>query len=762
MSQKMNNGFRAGLTPVARFFPAGAAGLALGLTVCFALLGLSPNVLADTARVDSAFTPPPPELFEVLPKRLSPDHNTCLYPVKSTGAVGSAALLQPKATLNARVVTQAEIEPNDEPMQAQFVGVNSAIGNEIDATVTGKILPGTEQDYFRIFAYRGDILGIVVTTNRDEFDFRPEYGLDPVVAICDLTGDVLVENDDDRGLSSIYPPSSPFPRIETPAPYGARWDSALTWVVPETGDYLIRVTSFASSRNGDYELKIVPRRPSFEHQAVGATQIIFLDFDGVSDFNSVAPFGMGWYVTELTGLRYFLPGWGLTYEDESEVIDAILAVVHEKFDDLRAASLNGDRDVDFVDGHFDYEIRNSRDHVDPWGQPNVSRVIVGGSMFELGIPTLGIAESIDPGNFDREETAVVLLDFLSDPDPTNLDSVNSLQLAGGVTIFDAIGEVVGTIVAHEASHYLGLWHTDHDNEIQSVIDQGGDGIYNEAGVGPDGVFGTGDDTPMFFVPDFYTPSEMIATGLELTDVRTAFAMATGKNLNVVPPPPPDEELPQVSISAMPKIGQAPLAVSFAGGGVDPTGGKFVVFNWNFGDQTSGTGAFVTHTYNRPGTYVVTMTGTTDGAATAQTVTEVVVLSQPNQLPEAFIVASPSKGDAPLMVLFEALASDPDGSIIGYAWDFGDGQTGMGQSIDHVYLSQGVYVATLSVTDNIGAVRRVTTTITVYGSSTSGNASANDGFAAPIPMLNTCGAGTPAALTATLIGLMGMALIRRRF
>jgi len=29
------------------------------------------------------------------------------------------------------------------------------------------------------------------------------------------------------------------------------------------------------------------------------------------------------------------------------------------------------------------------------------------------------------------------------------------------------------------------------------------------------------------------------------------------------------------------------------------------------------------------------------------------------------------------------------------------------------------------------------------------------------MLNNCGAGTPAALSATLIGLVGMALMRRR-
>jgi hypothetical protein len=55
---------------------------------------------------------------------------------------------------------------------------------------------------------------------------------------------------------------------------------------------------------------------------------------------------------------------------------------------------------------------------DPWGQPNVSRIIIGGTQVELfgeEIGIYGIAESIDVGNFVTNETAVVLLDALSLP-----------------------------------------------------------------------------------------------------------------------------------------------------------------------------------------------------------------------------------------------------------------------------------------------------------------------------------------------------------
>lgn len=747
-------------------------GLAVSLALAFLLGGFTTVawakdlVTAYPPGVPLGPLPPAPSP----PARRLPSPSWCLYPVRPAEAQSKTA------ANNARVVKLDEVEPNEDAAQAQFLAISSVIGNEIDVTVKGSISEGADVDFYRVFVNRGDVLGLVVTTNRDLYDFRPDLGLDPVVAICDLTEDVIVFNDDDGGLSSMYPRSSPLPRIVTPLYDSFRWDSALSWVAPDTGDYLIRVTSSYSSRRGDYELKIVCRRPSCESQAVGATQILFLDFDGVQDFNAVEVFGDGRYLTDLSPMRDFLPDWGLTRADESAVIDAVIASVQERLDDIRTADLNGDRDLDFIDGHMDYEIRNSRDHADPWGQPNVTRAIIGGWMYELGFGTVGIAQSIDPGNFDHEETVVLLLDILSDPDPTNTWSVNNIPRSGDFTIIDAIGRAVGFGVAHELGHTLGLWHTDPNNPVPCVIDGGGRESFDYyAGAGPDGVLGTGDDEFLGFVPDEYVPNEAwyyppewglflnIATGIEFTNVRTAFGLATGTDLNVQPPPPPPADVARVSISAMPRTGQAPLTVSFAGGGIDPAGGEFIAFNWNFGDQTTGAGAFVTHTYTRPGTYIVTLSGTTNTATTAQTVAEVLVLSQPNQLPQASIIASPTKGNAPLLVLFEAQAVDPDGSVIGYAWDFGDGQSGTGQVIDHVFVTPGVYVVTLSVTDNLGAVKRVTLLITVLGSPSSGGTSWNrDGQSGlPIPSIGGCGAGVSPALAATLAGMLGMALMRRR-
>lgn len=43
--------------------------------------------------------------------------------------------------------------------------------------------------------------------------------------------------------------------------------------------------------------------------------------------------------------------------------------------------------------------------------------------------------------------------------------------------------------------------------------------------------------------------------------------------------------------------------------------------------------------------------------------------------------------------------DPDGQIVEYRWDFGDGSTGEGETVSHVYDASGEYTVTLSVTDD---------------------------------------------------------------
>ena len=78
-----------------------------------------------------------------------------------------------------------------------------------------------------------------------------------------------------------------------------------------------------------------------------------------------------------------------------------------------------------------------------------------------------------------------------------------------------------------------------------------------------------------------------------------------------------------------------------------------------------------------------------------------------------ISAVPTTGVAPLSVAFNGSgSSDPDGTIATWAWSFGDGTSGSGPVITHVYSAAGFYVANLTVTDNGGASSTTSATINV--------------------------------------------------
>lgn len=86
---------------------------------------------------------------------------------------------------------------------------------------------------------------------------------------------------------------------------------------------------------------------------------------------------------------------------------------------------------------------------------------------------------------------------------------------------------------------------------------------------------------------------------------------------------------------------------------------------------------------------------------------------PNLAPTASFTATPTSGEAPLAVAFGASSSaDTDGSIVSYAWDFGDGATDTGMTATHTYTAAANRTATLTVTDDQGATATATRAITV--------------------------------------------------
>ena len=74
----------------------------------------------------------------------------------------------------------------------------------------------------------------------------------------------------------------------------------------------------------------------------------------------------------------------------------------------------------------------------------------------------------------------------------------------------------------------------------------------------------------------------------------------------------------------------------------------------------------------------------------------------NLPPVADFSADPPGGEAPLAVTLDAKgARDPDGAIVSYRWSFGDGATGAGVEVTHVFAA-GEHTVTLTVIDDRGA------------------------------------------------------------
>lgn len=89
--------------------------------------------------------------------------------------------------------------------------------------------------------------------------------------------------------------------------------------------------------------------------------------------------------------------------------------------------------------------------------------------------------------------------------------------------------------------------------------------------------------------------------------------------------------------------------------------------------------------------------------------------QHNQLtftapPVAAFTTSATSGQAPLEVTFNAGGSTSPAGITAYQWDFGDGSTGSGLSATHTYSTEGVYAATLQITDADGRHERAQRTV----------------------------------------------------
>ena len=142
--------------------------------------------------------------------------------------------------------------------------------------------------------------------------------------------------------------------------------------------------------------------------------------------------------------------------------------------------------------------------------------------------------------------------------------------------------------------------------------------------------------------------------------------------------------PHAKFTKTPKEGYPPLEVTFDASASSSPNGAIVSYEWDFGDDEAGSGVTVEHTYTEKGTYSVTLVVTDSTGATAARTDEVQALSLP---PVAKFTVAPYYVAVDETVWFDASDSyDPDGEIVDYLWDFGDGTSDEGVVVSHEYTS----------------------------------------------------------------------------
>jgi PKD repeat protein len=135
-------------------------------------------------------------------------------------------------------------------------------------------------------------------------------------------------------------------------------------------------------------------------------------------------------------------------------------------------------------------------------------------------------------------------------------------------------------------------------------------------------------------------------------------------------------------------------------------GSGISYAWDFGDQTTGNGQVVMHTYAAIGSYTAVVTATNSLGSVAAT-TPVTI-----DVPIAGLSAI---NNSPTLLgnVTSLTATIASGSNINYQWNFGNGALGHGKEVTYTYGTVGFYTAMVTATNSVSVVT-ATTPVTIFG------------------------------------------------
>jgi len=201
------------------------------------------------------------------------------------------------------------------------------------------------------------------------------------------------------------------------------------------------------------------------------------------------------------------------------------------------------------------------------------------------------------------------------------------------------------------------------------------------------MFGDGTTSTVVAPYHTYTASGVYTVQLKATDTHGCSDTATLLNYIYVAPSPHAGFTMSDSFAVCP-----PLNVNFTN-----TSTGAVSYSWNFGNSTTSIAYSPSSPYIAPGYYTVRLVASNSIGCTDTARRHVNVFGYSG----AFSY-TPVSGCMPLAVHFSASL----GTVASLVWDFGDGATsggGLSDTISHTYITQGLYVPKLILTDTTGCL-----------------------------------------------------------
>lgn len=190
-----------------------------------------------------------------------------------------------------------------------------------------------------------------------------------------------------------------------------------------------------------------------------------------------------------------------------------------------------------------------------------------------------------------------------------------------------------------------------------------------------------------------------------------------------------------SFTASPATGTAPLQVQFTADVID-SDGSIAGYEWDFdGDgvyERTGSSKTEMYTYQQAGSFSPRVRARDNGGAFIVSEPQAITVSTSVNKPPVIvsILGTVKQDGSTTAVTFNVTASDPNGVIVKFEWDFdGNGTidaTTTSAPALYTYTAPGTYSPVVTVTDNQGATATAMTTVDVAATTTSPGGSVSTG------------------------------------